>query len=124
MSFFLPRKVDIDLLPAHLGVWLNAENMQVQPSRDCVQKTLKRLEERTQGKVLNNIIYSLISSNALIQQRTAVALTRLVREKDLRQVFVDRKGIDVLITMLIEFKKMGAPQREAAGEQHHSPSSS
>ena len=91
-------------------------DMQVQPSRDCVQKTLKRLEERTQGKVLNNIIYSLISSNALIQQRTAVALTRLVREKDLRQVFVDRKGIDVLINMLIDCKKIGAPQREAAGK--------
>lgn len=81
-----------------------------------MQKTLKRLEDRTQGKVLHQIIYSLISSNTIIQQRTAIALTRLVREGDLRQVFVDRKGIDVLINMLIDCKKPGPLQKEAAGE--------
>lgn len=80
-----------------------------------MQKTLKRLEDRTQGKVLGQIIYSLISSIPLIQQRTAVALTRLVKEQDLCQVFVERKGIDVLINMLIDCKKLGTTQKEAAG---------
>lgn len=91
----------------------------MQPSRDCVQKTLKRLEDRTQGKVLHQIIYSLISSNAVIQQRTAIALTRLVREQDLCHVFVDRKGIDVLIELLVGCKKPGNVQKEAAGISFH-----
>lgn len=101
---------------AYLNIHLGPSLQQVQPSRDCVQKTLKRLEDRTQGKVLHQIIYSLISSNAVLQQRTAIALTRLVRGQDLRHVFVDRKGMDVLIDMLTNAKKPGAPQKEAAGE--------
>ena len=83
-----------------------------------MQKTLKRLEDRTQGKVLQQIVYSLISTNTVIQQRTAVALTRLVREGDLRHIFVERKGIDVLINMLVDCKRPGSLQKEAAGTDH------
>lgn len=89
--------------------------VQVQPSRDCVQKTLKRLEERIQGRVLRQILYSLTSSNPLLQQRTAIALARLAREQDLRLIFVDRKGMDVLLSMLTDPSKSSEQHKEAAG---------
>lgn len=88
---------------------------QVQPSRDCVQKTLKRLEERIQGRVLRQILYSLSSSNPLLQQRTAVALARLAREQDLRLIFVDCKGMDVLLNILVDPSKTSEQQKDAAG---------
>ena len=87
----------------------------MQPSRDCVQKTLKRLEERIQGRVLRQILYSLSSSNPLLQQRTAVALARLAREQDLRTIFVDCKGMDVLLNILVDSSKTSEQQKEAAG---------
>jgi len=95
--------------------------LQVQPSKDCIQKTLKRLEDRIQGKVLHQIIYSLISSDVTIQQRTAVALTRLVKEADLRHVFIERKGIDVLLGILTQPSADDTAQKEAAGVKSPPP---
>jgi len=83
-----------------------------QPSKDCVQKTLKRLEDKIQGKVLNQILYSMTCPDRLMQQRTATALARLAREQDLKTVFVDRHGLDTLLT---DAAREPAQQREAAG---------
>lgn len=91
----------------------------MQPSRDCIQKTLKRLEERIQGRVLRQVLYSLSASNPLVQQRTAIALARLAREQDLRLIFVDRKGMDVLLNMLTDPNKSSESQKEAAGTLLH-----
>lgn len=82
-----------------------------------MQKTIKRLEEKVQGKVLNQILYALTSSDKIMQQRTALALARLCREEDICRVFVDRKGLDVLLELLLDTtKKEGLPSRESAGE--------
>lgn len=58
----------------------------VQASKDCVQKTIKRLEEKITGKVLHQILYTMYSSERVIQQRVATALTRLAHSNDLKQV--------------------------------------
>ncbi len=86
-----------------------------QPSKDCVQKTLKRLEDKIQGKVLNQILYSMTCPDRLMQQRTATALARLAREQDLKTVFVDRHGLDILLSLLTDAAREPAQQREAAG---------
>ena len=86
-----------------------------QPSKDCVQKTLKRLEDKIQGKVLNQILYSMTCPDRLMQQRTATALARLAREQDLKTVFVDRHGLDILLSLLTDVAREPAQQREAAG---------
>ena len=62
-----------------------------QPSKDCVQKTLKRLEERMQGRVLAQILYNMHCADRYMQHRTATALARLARDQDLKLVFVDRR---------------------------------
>ncbi|KAK9809295.1 hypothetical protein WJX73_002053 [Symbiochloris irregularis] len=86
----------------------------VQPSKDCVQKTLKRLEEKVAGKVLNQVLYSLTSPDRILQQRTATALARLVKEQDLKLVFVDRRALDILLQMLTDPASTSARQHESA----------
>ena len=86
-----------------------------QPSKDCVQKTLKRLEEKIAGKVLNQILYSMNCSDAVMQHRTATALARLAREADLKTVFVERKGLDILLQILTDPKRDALCHKEAAG---------
>ncbi len=81
-----------------------------------MQKTLKRLEEKIRGKVLHQTLYTMTSSDKLLQQRTATALARLAREEDLRTVFVDRKGLDILLALLTEPASEQGHQLEAAGE--------
>ena len=56
-----------------------------------MQKTLKRLEERMQGRVLAQILYNMHCADRYMQHRTATALARLAREQDLKLVFVDRR---------------------------------
>ena len=94
---------------------INAAVCAAQPSKDCVQKTLKRLEEKIAGKVLNQILYSMNCSDAVMQHRTATALARLAREADLKTVFVERKGLDILLQILTDPKRDALCHKEAAG---------
>jgi hypothetical protein len=80
-----------------------------------VQKTLKRLEEKIAGKVLNQILYSMNCSDPVMQHRTATALARLARENDLKTVFVDRKGLDILLNILTDPSRDAICHKEAAG---------
>ena len=81
-----------------------------------MQKTLKRLEEKIAGKVLNQILYSMNCSEPMLQHRTATALARLAREGDLKTVFVDRKGLDILLSILTDPTRDAICHKEAAGE--------
>lgn len=101
---------------------LLTRSLRVQPSKDCVQKTLKRLEEKIAGKVLNQILYSMNCSDPVMQHRTATALARLARENDLKTVFVDRKGLDILLNILTDPTRDAICHKEAAGPSdkcHH-----
>lgn len=86
----------------------------VQASKDCVQKTLKRLEEKITGKVLHQTLYAMYSSDRAVQQRVATALARLAATADLKTAFVDRRGLHVLVDMLTD-SKSDELQQEAAG---------
>ena len=55
------------------------------------------------------------SADRLLQQRTALSLARLAREQDLRLVFVERKGLDVLLALLSDTSRGAVIQKEAAG---------
>ena len=61
------------------------------------------------------VLYSLASADTALQQRTAAALARLVKDADLRLVFIERKGLDILLEPLKGGSKTEA-QLEAAGE--------
>ena len=77
----------------------------VQPSRDCVQKTLKRLEEKVTGKVLRQVLYMMRSTDKVVQQRTATSLARLASDKDeLYEIFVNKGGLEVLLDMVFDHR--------------------
>ena len=46
------------------------------------------------------VLYSLASDDPVLKRCTAAALARLVKDADLRMVFLDRKGLDILIEPL------------------------
>jgi HEAT repeat protein len=78
----------------------------LQASKDCVSKTLKRLEDKTMGRPLQYLLYVLRPavragpSERDMQRRVAVALAHLCRKEDASTIFRDRGGLDVLLEML------------------------
>jgi HEAT repeat protein len=72
----------------------------VQASKDCVQKTLKRLEDKMQGRVLQYLIYLMRTSERVSAQRIAVALAHLCLPEDQRAIFMDQGGLDILLDMI------------------------
>lgn len=91
-----------------------SEQLQVQASKDCVQKTITRLEQKLTGRVLSHVVFMLRSSNKDIQQLTATSLARLAPESELRNIFVDKRGLDILLEMLVDSQLPPRSQREAA----------
>lgn len=74
----------------------------VQASKDCVNKTLKRLEEKMQGRVLQYLVYLMRTSDREKSQRIAVALAHLLpcATEEQRSIFMDQGGLDILLDML------------------------
>ncbi|CAF2340775.1 unnamed protein product [Brassica napus] len=68
----------------------------VQATKDCVSKTLKRLEEKIHGRVLRHLLYLMRISEKSIQRRVALALAHLCSPEDQRTIFIDENGICLL----------------------------
>lgn len=89
----------------------------VQASRDCVTKTLKRLQERLQGRVLGQILYvASTASSIAVRRRIAVALCLLASEDRpaAHLPFVRRGCLDVLLDLLCDPATPGDQQAAAA----------
>lgn len=71
-----------------------------QQSKDCAAKTLKRLEENINGRVLKHLLYLMRQLDRIFQRRIALALAHLSSLNDLRMVFIDYNGLDVLLGLL------------------------
>ncbi|OMP05069.1 BTB/POZ-like protein [Corchorus olitorius] len=72
----------------------------VQPTKDCVAKTLKRLEEKIHGRVLNRLLYLMRLADKAVQTRVALALAHLCAPDDRKKVFVDNNGLELLLGLL------------------------
>ena len=57
----------------------------IQATKDCVSKTLKRLEEKIHGRVLNHLLYLIRVSEKAFQRRVALALAHLCSADDQRK---------------------------------------
>lgn len=69
----------------------------VQATKDCVAKTLKRLEEKIRGRVLSHLLYLMHVAEKVIQRRVALALAHLCSPTDQRTIFIDNKGLELLL---------------------------
>ncbi|KAH9765142.1 ARM REPEAT PROTEIN INTERACTING WITH ABF2 [Citrus sinensis] len=65
----------------------------VQATKDCVAKTLKRLEEKIHGRVLNHLLYLMRVAEKGVQRRVALALAHLCSPDDQRTIFIDGGGM-------------------------------
>ncbi|XP_019197531.1 PREDICTED: ARM REPEAT PROTEIN INTERACTING WITH ABF2-like [Ipomoea nil] len=72
----------------------------VQPTRDCVAKTLKRLEENIHGRVLSHLLYLMSVGDKVVQKRIALALAHLCSPEDQKTVFLDNNGLELLLELL------------------------
>ncbi|KAL0391009.1 UNVERIFIED_CONTAM: arm repeat protein interacting with a [Sesamum calycinum] len=72
----------------------------VQPTRDCVAKTLKRLEEKIHGRVLSHLLYMMRVGEKNVQRRVALALAHLCSPDDQRTIFIDNNGLGLLLELL------------------------
>lgn len=72
----------------------------VQPTRDCVAKTLKRLEEKIHGRVLSHLLYLMRVEDIDIQRRVALALAHLSSPEDHKTIFLYNNGLELLLELL------------------------
>uniref|UniRef100_A0A7S0RRY0 BTB domain-containing protein n=1 Tax=Chlamydomonas leiostraca TaxID=1034604 RepID=A0A7S0RRY0_9CHLO len=91
-----------------------SEKLSVQASKDCVQKTITRMEQKLQGRVLSHVVFMLRSGDKLVQQRAAMSLAKLAPEAEIKSIFVDKRGLEVLLDMLVDQALEPRMQREAA----------
>ncbi|TYH93900.1 hypothetical protein ES332_A12G005000v1 [Gossypium tomentosum] len=71
-----------------------------QPTKDCVAKTLKRLEEKIHGRALNHLLYLMRTAAKAVQKRVAWALAHLCDPNDRKTIFVDNNGLELLLGLL------------------------
>jgi HEAT repeat protein len=84
---------------------INECELVVQASKDCVNKLMKRLQDKLSTRILGQILYVMQSSQAAGKQRIAVALAQLTTKEQpsgaqLRLIFLEKKGLDVLLDMV------------------------
>uniref|UniRef100_A0A6N2KM75 BTB domain-containing protein n=1 Tax=Salix viminalis TaxID=40686 RepID=A0A6N2KM75_SALVM len=72
----------------------------IQQTKDCVAKTMRRLEEKIHGRVLNHLLYLMRVAERNIQRRVALALAYLCAPDDRKVVFIDKNGLDLLLGLL------------------------
>ncbi|KAH7280833.1 hypothetical protein KP509_36G016000 [Ceratopteris richardii] len=85
----------------------------VQASKDCVTKTLKRLEEKIHGRVLKHLLYLMRLPDKCVQSRVALALAHLCSPDDQRTIFIEYNGLEVLLNLLSTFSS-SKHQRDGA----------
>ncbi|RVX22245.1 ARM repeat protein interacting with ABF2 [Vitis vinifera] len=78
----------------------------VQATKDCVAKTLKRLEEKIHGRVLNHLLYLMRVSEKAVQRRVALALAHLCSADDQRTIFIDNNGMPFFFSN-IKYNQIG-----------------
>ncbi|KAI7836949.1 hypothetical protein COHA_009198 [Chlorella ohadii] len=83
---------------------INECELVVQASKDCVNKLMKRLQDKLGSRILGQILYVMQSSNPSGKQRIAVALSQLTTRDQpsgaqLKLIFLEKKGMEVLLEM-------------------------
>ncbi|KAF3436296.1 hypothetical protein FNV43_RR23388 [Rhamnella rubrinervis] len=71
-----------------------------QPTKDCVAKTLKRIEEKIHGRVLNHLLYLMRVGDITVKGRVALALAHLCNPSDRKTIFIDNNGLELLLGLL------------------------
>ncbi|CAL9769105.1 unnamed protein product [Musa acuminata subsp. burmannicoides] len=72
----------------------------IQATKDCVAKTMKRLEEKINGPVLKHLLYLMRVGEKAVQRRITLALAHLCSPEDQRTIFMDDDGLNLILELL------------------------
>ncbi|KAL7112892.1 hypothetical protein ACP275_04G029500 [Erythranthe tilingii] len=72
-----------------------------QPTRDCVARTLKKLEDKIHGSVLSYLLRMMRVGEKKVQRRVALALAHLCNPDDQKTIFIDNDGLTLLLELLV-----------------------
>ncbi|XP_057438771.1 ARM REPEAT PROTEIN INTERACTING WITH ABF2-like [Lotus japonicus] len=75
-------------------------HFEAQPTKECVAKTKKRLEEKMHGRVLKHVLYLMRFADKGVQRHVAIALAHLCSPDDHKTIFVDNNGLELLLVLL------------------------
>ena len=91
------------MLKENAFMQLQYSELMVETSKQCVNKTIKRLEEKVQRRdVFNYLAYTIASGRPIERQRIALALAWLCRNKgDIQTIFIEKRGLKILFDALI-----------------------
>ncbi|KAK2363660.1 ARM REPEAT PROTEIN INTERACTING WITH ABF2 [Trifolium repens] len=79
---------------------LQQGHFNAQPTQECVTKTLKRLEEKMQGRVLKHMLYLMRTGEKGVRIRVVLALAHLCSSDDRKTIFIDNNGLELLLELL------------------------
>ncbi|TKY62448.1 ARM repeat protein interacting with ABF2 [Spatholobus suberectus] len=96
----LAQDIVADIIKAGGFQKLKGGYFKTQQTKECVAKTLKRLEEKTPGRVLKHLIYLMRFAEEGVQRRVAIALAHLCSPHDRKTIFVDNNGLKLLLDIL------------------------
>ncbi|KAJ4849009.1 hypothetical protein Tsubulata_033336 [Turnera subulata] len=71
-----------------------------QGTKDCVVKTLKRLEEKIHGYVLNHLMFLMRTAEKAVQRQIALVLAHLCAPDAQKTIFLDNNGLELLLGLL------------------------
>ncbi|CAN6983455.1 unnamed protein product [Brassica oleracea var. botrytis] len=101
---------------------LQDDNFTVQPTRDCVVRTLKRLDNKIHGPVLNQLLYLMRTTEKTIQRRIDLALAHICDPKDgkLISLITMHERADILLETFNRIEKL-LPVHQRAQLLPHPP---
>uniref|UniRef100_A0A0D3BFH7 Armadillo repeat-containing domain-containing protein n=1 Tax=Brassica oleracea var. oleracea TaxID=109376 RepID=A0A0D3BFH7_BRAOL len=87
---------------------LQDDNFTVQPTRDCVVRTLKRLDNKIHGPALNQLLYLMRTTEKTIQRRIDLALAHICDPKDgkLISLITMHERADILLETFNRIEKL------------------
>ncbi|KAH9605604.1 hypothetical protein KSS87_018739 [Heliosperma pusillum] len=72
----------------------------VQATKDCIAKTLKRLEDKIHGRVLTYLLNLIRNGEKAAQRQVGLALAHLCSPEDQTKIFIDENGLELLLGLL------------------------
>ncbi|WJX83977.1 glutathionyl-hydroquinone reductase [Trifolium repens] len=91
---------------------LQQGHFNAQPTQECVTKTLKRLEEKMQGRVLKHMLYLMRTGEKGVQIRVVLALAHLCSPDDQTYELTNHNGITFLAEQVSHHPPMSAGHAE------------
>lgn len=102
---------------------INECELVVQASKDCVNKLMKRLQDKLSTRILGQILYIMQSSQTAGKQRIAVALSQLTSREQpsgaqMRLMFLEKRGLEYLLDIVQDPHMPVDMQRSGAKSLH------